>query len=85
MCFAIMVVAVVAVAVASGNARWDRKLPDWWQLWVRSMLVLTALPEEAAFRGVIQERMGTHLLGSTYPSSLTSALCGRSGTLIAFP
>jgi len=48
--FALMVGVVVTVAAASGYARWDPKLPDWWPLWTWSMLVLTALPEEAAFR-----------------------------------
>ena len=49
--FAIMVGALATVAMASGYARWDPKLPHWWALWVWSMLVLTALPEEAVFRG----------------------------------
>ena len=43
-----------------GRARlrpWDPKLPPWWPLWLLSMVFLTALPEEALFRGVIQERL----------------------------
>jgi len=61
--FAIMVGLVVTVATATGYARWDPKLPHWWALWTWSMLVLAALPEEAAFRGVVQERIGGHVRG----------------------
>ena len=64
--FAIMVGALATVAMASGYARWDPKLPDWWALWVWSMLVLTALPEEAAFRGVIQEQISGYVPGSQW-------------------
>ncbi len=52
--FAIVVVVVMAATVAAGYARWDPKLPSWWPLWVWSMTFLTALPEEALFRHVIQ-------------------------------
>lgn len=45
---------VMVVAWASGSVRWAPKIPPWWALWTWSMIVLTALPEEAAFRGVIQ-------------------------------
>ena len=61
--FAIIVGVVVTVAMASGYARWDAQLPDWWALWSWSMLVLTALPEEAVFRGVIQEQIGRYVPG----------------------
>ena len=64
--FVIMVGIVVTVAMASGYARWDPKFPDWWALWVWSMLVLTALPEEAAFRGVIQEQIGRYVPGAPW-------------------
>lgn len=52
--FAVMTVAVIGATVATGYARWDPKLPPWWPLWLWSMVALTALPEEAVFRHVIQ-------------------------------
>lgn len=50
---------VMIVAFVSGYVRWAPKLPPWWPLWMWSMLLLTALPEEAAFRGVIQSAIAT--------------------------
>ncbi len=52
--FAIMAAVVMAATVAVGYARWDPKLPQWWPLWLWSMTFLTAVPEEALFRHVIQ-------------------------------
>jgi membrane protease YdiL (CAAX protease family) len=49
-----LAVIVLFVAFAARYVRWAPKLPSWWPLWIWSMLLLTALPEEAAFRGVIQ-------------------------------
>jgi hypothetical protein len=45
---------VMALALALGYVRWDPKLPVWTLLWVWSMVFLTAMPEEALFRGVVQ-------------------------------
>ena len=55
--FVLMSAVVMAVTTTLGYARWDPKLPPWWPLWLVSMVFLTALPEEALFRGVIQERL----------------------------
>jgi membrane protease YdiL (CAAX protease family) len=52
--FAIVVAVVMALSLALGYVRWDPKLPAWWPLWMWSMVVLTALPEEAVFRGLAQ-------------------------------
>jgi membrane protease YdiL (CAAX protease family) len=52
--FALVAVVVLAATVISGFARWDPKLPEWWPLWTWSMVFLTALPEEALFRHVVQ-------------------------------
>lgn len=52
--FAIVAIVVMAATVALGFARWDPKLPSWWPLWLWSMAFLTALPEEAVFRHLIQ-------------------------------
>lgn len=51
---AIAAAVVMAATVAVGYARWDPKLPEWWPLWLWSMVFFTALPEEAVFRHVIQ-------------------------------
>lgn len=53
--FAAVTALVMAVSIALGYVRWNPKLPPWWPLWAWSMLALTALPEEALFRGVIQD------------------------------
>lgn len=45
---------VLVVALGTGYVRWAPKLPPWLPLWLWSMLLLTALPEEAAFRGILQ-------------------------------
>lgn len=50
----ILAAVVMVVAFIAGYVRWAPKLPSWWLLWTWSMVLLTALPEEAAFRGVIQ-------------------------------
>lgn len=52
--FAILVAVLMALAAAIGYVRWDPKLPLWWPTWMLSMVFLTALPEEALFRGVAQ-------------------------------
>ena len=52
--FALVAVAVMALTMAAGYARWDPKLPSWWPAWLVSMVCFTALPEEAVFRHVIQ-------------------------------
>ena len=52
--FAIIAIVMIAVSLASGYVRWQPKLPSWWPLWTWSMIFLTALPEEAVFRGVAQ-------------------------------
>jgi membrane protease YdiL (CAAX protease family) len=52
--FAVIAAVVMALTVLAGYARWDPKLPSWWPLWLTSMIFLTALPEEAVFRHLIQ-------------------------------
>jgi membrane protease YdiL (CAAX protease family) len=52
--FAVVVGVVMALTMAAGYARWEPKLPAWSSLWLASMVFLTALPEEALFRHVIQ-------------------------------
>ena len=52
--FAILVAVSMGLAFAVGYVRWDPKLPPWWPVWIWSMVFLTALPEEAIFRGVAQ-------------------------------
>lgn len=71
--FAIVTGAVMALTVAVGYARWDPKLPEWWPLWLASMVVLTALPEEALFRHVIQGSL-TAWLGETARARATAAI-----------
>ncbi len=71
--FAVAAVLVMAVTVIAGYARWDPKLPSWWPLWLASMVFLTAVPEEALFRQVIQG--GLHAwLGESSPARWTATL-----------
>ena len=63
--FAVVAVLVMALTVALGYARWDPKVPSWWPLWLASMVFLTALPEEAVFRHVIQGGLQAWLGEST--------------------
>ncbi len=51
---ALVTTVVIAATVATGHARWDPKLPAWWPMWLGSMVFLTALPEEAVFRHLVQ-------------------------------
>lgn len=75
--FAIVAAAVMALTVAVGYARWDPKLPSWWPLWLGSMVFLTALPEEAVFRHVVQGGLQSWL-GDT-PRARTAALAASAG------
>jgi membrane protease YdiL (CAAX protease family) len=52
--FALVTTVVLALSVAAGFVQPQPKAPDWWPLWVWSMVFLTALPEEVVFRGVVQ-------------------------------
>jgi membrane protease YdiL (CAAX protease family) len=57
----LLIAGVMLLSFALGYVRWDPKLVDWTPLWLWSMVFLTALPEEALFRGVVQsaiERWG---------------------------
>ena len=63
--FALVAAVVLAATVASGFARWDPKLPAWWMLWTFSMVFLTALPEEAVFRHLVQGGLQEWLGGTT--------------------
>lgn len=59
--FAVIAIVVMTLTVAAGYARWDPKLPDWSPVWLFSMVFLTALPEEALFRHVVQGGLHTWL------------------------
>jgi len=74
--FALVAVAVMALTVLAGYARWDPKLPAWWPLWLGSMVFFTALPEEAFFRHVIQGGLQSWLGHS--PHSRLTALVASS-------
>src|SRR5690606_32287057 len=52
--FALVTAVVLALSIAAGFVQPQPKAPDWWPLWVWSMVFLTALPEEVVFRGVVQ-------------------------------
>lgn len=52
--FVVFVTVVLVLSLGAGYVRWDPKLPSWWLMWLWSMVFLTALPEEALFRGIAQ-------------------------------
>jgi membrane protease YdiL (CAAX protease family) len=62
--FGVAALVVMAATVAVGYARWDPKLPEWWPLWLWTMVFLTALPEEALFRHLIQGGLEVWLGGT---------------------
>jgi membrane protease YdiL (CAAX protease family) len=72
---AVLVVAVIALALAIGFTRLDPKLPPWFALWGWSMVFLTALPEEALFRGVVQTNLAPRL-GPRAAIAVAAALFG---------
>ena len=75
--FAVAAALVMAVTVLTGYARWDPKLPSWWPLWLGSMAFLTALPEEALFRQLIQG--GLHAwLGESSSARWTATLAAAA-------
>ena len=68
--FGFVVGSVVVLALGFHYLRWDPKLPEWWPMWTWSMVFLTALPEEALFRGVVQEQLQRWLEGRTQGTML---------------
>jgi membrane protease YdiL (CAAX protease family) len=74
--FAILTAAVMGLSLASGYIRWDPKLPSWWPLWTWSMIFLTALPEEAIFRGVAQSWLGKRLGGTSRAATVAAVMIG---------
>jgi uncharacterized protein len=74
--FALVAIAVMAATLAAGFVRWDPKLPAWWLLWTWSMVFLTALPEEAVFRHVIQGGLQDWLGGTNRARWIALAVGG---------
>jgi membrane protease YdiL (CAAX protease family) len=71
--FAVLVIVMLTLTMLVGYARWDPKLPAWWPAWLWSMLFLTALPEEALFRGCLQTWIERGL-GSSDRATVASVL-----------
>ena len=74
--FAIVAAVVMALSLALGYVRWDPKLPPWWAVWTWSMVFLTALPEEALFRGVVQSLIAKRLGGTDRAATAAIVLAG---------
>jgi uncharacterized protein len=74
--FAVLVLVVVACSLAVGFVRWDPKVPSWFPLWAWSMLFLTALPEEALFRGVVQTAVARRLGGMRHATVIAILIAG---------
>jgi membrane protease YdiL (CAAX protease family) len=74
--FGVVTVTVLALTVAFGYARWDPKLPPWWPAWIWSMVFLTALPEEALFRGVAVTALATWMGRSRAASTIAVVTIG---------
>jgi membrane protease YdiL (CAAX protease family) len=74
--FAIVVAVVIALSLTLGSMRWDPKLPPWWAAWTWSMVFLTALPEEALFRGVLQSLITKGLGGTDGAATAAGVIAG---------
>ncbi len=74
--FAIIAIGLIALSLASGYVQWDPKLPSWWPLWTWSMIFLTALPEEAVFRGVAQTWIARRFASDTIAMIVAGLLFG---------
>jgi membrane protease YdiL (CAAX protease family) len=70
--FALMVGVLIVLALVSGYVGWDPKAPPGWPIWLASMVFLTAMPEEALFRAVLQTRIQRWL--APRPSATTGAI-----------
>lgn len=77
--FALVAALTMTATPALGYVRWDPKVPEWWPLWAWSMVFLTALPEEALFRGVVQTWLERRLSGTAWAGAIAAAI---SGTLL---
>ena len=62
--FALLVAGIIGLSLAAGFVRWDPKAPAWFPIWAWSNLFLTVLPEEALFRGVVQNALERWLGGT---------------------
>ena len=75
---ALVVLVVLALTVGLGYARWEPKLPGWWPQWMWSMVFLTAVPEEALFRGVAQHWLAARLGGTPRAGLGAAVLMGAA-------
>jgi uncharacterized protein len=74
--FATTTAIVMLLSVAFAYVRWDPKLPSWTPLWLWSMVFLTALPEEALFRGVVQSAIERWLGDGRHATTVAVLLAG---------
>ena len=74
--FAIVAAVVIALSLALGSVRWDPKMPPWWAVWTWSMVFLTALPEEALFRGVVLSLIAKRLGGTDRAATAAIVMAG---------
>jgi membrane protease YdiL (CAAX protease family) len=79
----VLTAAAIALALATGYVRWDPKLPSWWPMWMWSIVFLTALPEEALFRGHAQTWIETWLRRRTASAPRLADTGSAQPTLIA--
>jgi uncharacterized protein len=75
--FALLLVVVIAMSVAVDFVRWDPKMPRWFPLWAWSILLFTAVPEEALFRGVVQASV-ERWLGHTHSATIAAIVAGAT-------
>jgi uncharacterized protein len=74
--FASITIIVMGLSLAAGFVRWDPKLPSWWMLWAWSMIALTALPEEAVFRGLAQTWIARGLASQPHANVIAFIVAG---------
>jgi len=74
--FGLLVGAMLALTLPVGYVQWDPKLPTWWPAWLWSMVFLTALPEEALFRGCVQAWIADRLKASRHATLVSVVVAG---------
>jgi membrane protease YdiL (CAAX protease family) len=74
--FPVIVALVMLLSLSLGYVRWEVKVAPWWPIWSWAMIFLTALPEEAVFRGIVQRSLERWAAGAPHATTHAVATAG---------